>query len=317
MAGGRGGAREKVVAVRKQVGRVLAVVVVVGAVVSGCGGPGQAGAAVIVGSDAVPLERVQSQLESVLARSELVAEITAQGGEPADIARDIVTRAVLHDLVQRQGAAAGMVVTDIAVDAEIAERGGADALLATTLTDPAGLRDRVRDELVAAQLAQRSVAGLSVTADLLATTSRAEAERRAQVLSVGGPGADALFDVDPQASQRGTVYTAATNPDIAGTVLFGTPVGGTVAFQPDSRQSTWIVFRVTERRTDTPSGPQVVSQLSKDQLIAIGERMLQPVAEELGIRVNPRYGVWDPIRLRVVDGDQTAGTILPPVPAAG
>lgn len=297
---------------RRQVGWVVATVTVIGAVVSGCGGPSQAGSAVIVGSDAVPLELVQSRLDAVLARPELVAQVTEQGGGPADIARDIVTREVLHGLLEEQGGAAGIVISDADVDAAIVERGGAEALLRSTFSDLPGLRDRVRDELIAAELAQRSVAGLSVTADLVAATSREEAQQQAEVLAADGPEAEALFAANPDTSVRDMVYGAVTQPDVAGTVLFGTPVGGTVLFQPDPQQASWIVFRVTDRRTDAPSDPAAAGQISQEQLVAIGERMLQPVADNAGIRVNPRYGVWDPIPLRVVPEDQMAGETLPP-----
>lgn len=297
---------------RKQVGRVITAVAVVGAVVGGCAGPSQAGAAVIVGSDVVSLESVQSRLDAVLARTDLVAQVTEQGGGPADIARDIVTREVLHDLLTRQAAATGVTVVDADIDAAIEEQGGVDQLLQTTFSDLAGLRDRVRDELIAGKLAQRSVAGLSVTADLIAATSREEAEQVAQVLSAGGPEADALLTGNPETSVKGMVYEAATNPDVARTVLFGSPVGATVLFQPDPAQASWIVFRVTDKRTDARPDPAAAAEISQEQLVAIGERLMQPVADEVGVRVNPRYGVWDPIRLRVVPEDQTAGAILPP-----
>lgn len=301
-----------VLAVRRQVGRVLAAVVVAGAVVSGCGSPVQAGSAAIVGSDTVPLERVQNELAAVLGRTELVDQVSAQGGGPPDIARDIVTHVVVHDLLRREAGGAGIVVTDAAVDAEIADRGGVEALLATTFADLPGLRERVRDDLTAVQLAQRSLTGLSVTADIVAVTSREQAQQRATVLAAGGPGADALFAANPRTSRRDTVYQAATSPDVASSVLFGVPVGTVGFFQPDSQQSAWLVFRVTDRRTDTPPDPEAASQLSQKDLVAIGERMLQPVADELGVRVNPRYGVWDPIRLRVVPEDLTGGAILAP-----
>jgi hypothetical protein len=300
--------------VRMQVGRVIAAVAVVGAVVSGCGGPDQAGSAVIVGSDAVPLERVQSQLDVALAKTDQIAQLTAQGGTPADLARSIVTREVLHDLLARRAAAEGIVVTDQQVDAQLADNGGAEAIVDGSLYDMTTLRERVRDDLVAAQLAQRSVAGLSVTVDLVAATSRDEADAKARALAEGGPAADALFG-DPRTSARATTVQAASAPSDAGTVLFGVPVGGVVAFQPNPQQSTWIVFRVTDRRTDAPSDPAAVSSISQSELITIGERLLQPTAEELGIRVNPRYGLWDPIQLRVVAQDQQAGTVLPPAVA--
>jgi hypothetical protein len=294
-----------------QVGRVAAAVAVLGAVISGCGGPDQAGSAVIIGADSVPLSRVQSQLDTALSKTDQIARITAQGGTTADLSRSIVTREVLHDLLQRRAAAEGIVVTDAQIDAELAGSGGVDAIVDGSLYDHSTLRQRVRDDLIAAQLAQRSVAGLAVTADLVAATSRADAEAKAQTLARGGPAADALF-TDPRVAERGTTVQAASNPNEAGSVLFGVPVGGVVAFQPSPQESTWIVFKVTDRRTDAPSDPAAVSNMSQAQLTTIGERMLQQDAEKLGVRVNPRYGVWDPIQLRVVADGQQTGTVLSP-----
>jgi hypothetical protein len=295
-----------------QVGRVAAAVAVIGAVVSGCGGPIQAGTAVFVGDNAVPIERVQSQLDTALAKKDLIAQITAQGGTTADLARSIVTRAVLHDLLDRRAAQDGIVVTDAQIDAYIAENGGIDALLDGSLFDQPTLRELVRDELIAAQVAQREVGGLVVTADLVAATSRADAESAAATLQAGGPQADALFD-DPRTARRDQTFTAAASPENASTVLFGVPAGSVVAFQPNPGQSQWIVARITDRRTDAPSDPAALSGMSQSQLAAIGERLVQPSADAVGIRVNPRYGVWDPVQLRIVAEGQQAGSVLPPV----
>lgn len=297
-----------------QVGRVAAAVAVLGAVISGCGGPAQAGSAVIIGADAVPLTRVQSQLDVALSKTDQIARITAQGGTTADLSRSIVTREVLHDLLQRRAVAEGIVVTAAQIDAELAGSGGVDAIVDGSLYDHSTLRERVRDDLIAAQLAKRSVAGLAVTVDLVAATSRADAEAKAQTLLRGGPAADALF-TDSRVAERGTTVAAVSSPNEAGSVLFGVPVGGVVAFQPNPQASTWIVFKITDRRTDVPSDPAAVDNMSQAQLTAIGERLLQQDADESGVRVNPRYGVWDPIQLRVVADGQQTGLVLPPAAA--
>jgi hypothetical protein len=69
---------------------------------------------------------------------------------------------------------------------------------------------------------------------------------------------------------------------------------------------------VVERRTDVTSPPEALNNLSQQQLVSIGERQLQPVADQVGVTVNPRYGVWDPIQMRVVGADEKAGEILTP-----
>jgi hypothetical protein len=296
-----------------QVGRVAAAVAVIGAVISGCGGPIQAGTAVFVGDNAVPIEYVQSQLDTALAKKDLVAQITAQGGTTADLARSIVTRAVLHDLLDRRAAQDGIAVTDAQVDAYLAENGGADAILDGSPFDGPTLREVARDDLIAAQLAQRELGGLVVTADLVAATSRDAAESVAATLRAGGPQADALFGDDSRPARRDQTFAAAASPENATTVLFGVPTGSVVAFQANPGQSQWIVARITDRRTDAPSDPAALSGLSQSQLAAIGKRLVQPMADQVGIRVNPRYGVWDPVQLRIVAEGQQAGSVLPPV----
>jgi hypothetical protein len=304
--------------VHRQVGRVLAAVVVVGAAVSGCGtGPSQVGSAVIVGSTAVPLEQVQGRLDAALAREEAVAQLAGSGVTPPDIARDVVTGAVLHDLLARTAADQGIAVSDADVDAAIDRSGGADAALAQSLYDLPTLRERVRDRLIAVRSAQRAVPGLAVTADLVAAQDRAEAASDARLLAAGGPEADALFTANPENSRRGITYQAVTSPEAAATVLFGLPVGGTAFFQPTPGQDgPWLVARVTDRRTDAAADPSAAGSLSESELSAIGERLLQPLAEQVGVRVNPRYGVWDPVSLRVVAPDVAGGEILT-APAVG
>jgi hypothetical protein len=300
--------------VRRQVVRVLqvaAAVATAGAVATGCGGPSQVGSAVIVGDNAVSLESVQSQLATALDKPDQVAQLKQQGGTEADVARSIVTQQVLHDLLTRQAAAQGITVTDQQVDSELASNGGADQVLDSSLYDLPTLRDRVRDNLIAAQLARNVVGGLSVTVDLVAGTDEQDADAKAATLAAGGPAADALFQ-NTDTSAKGQVIQAVNYPDDAGTVLFGTPVGQVVVFQPSAQQAGWIVFRVTDRRTDVAAPADAISKLSEQQLVTIGERQMQTVADQVGVTVNPRYGVWDPIQLRVVGADQKTGEILTP-----
>jgi hypothetical protein len=297
--------------VRRQVGRVLAAVVAVGAVVSGCGGgPSQVGSAVIVGSTAVPLADVQSRLDVALRKTDTIAQLAESGVGAPDIARDVVTRAVLHDLLVRTAADEGIVVTDADVDAALEANGGVEATLAQSLYDLPSLRERVRDRLIAARYAQRVLPGLTVTADLVAATSRDEAAEKARVVAAGGPAAEELFAQNPQTARRGVSYQAAASPEAAATVLFGLPPGRTAYFQPNPGQSTWVVVQVADRRTDPAAAAPVT--LGESDLATIGERLLQPLAEQVGVRVNPRYGVWDPIAMRVVAADQVAGAVLPP-----
>lgn len=293
-----------------RVGRAVAVAALVGALVSGCGaGPSQVGSAVIIGSTAVPIEQVQSRLSVALGKTETIEELAASGVGPPDIARDVVTRTVLHDLLARTAVREGIRVTDADVDTALQRDGGADAALAQTLYDLAALRERARDRIVAARYAEKVLPGLTVTADLVAAASRADAEQKARVLAAGGPDAEALFAQNPDSSRRGTPFQAGTSPEAAASVLFGLDPGRVAYFQP-SPQGEWIVLQVTDRRAQAADA-SALADLGESDLATIGERLMQPVAEEVGVRVNPRYGVWDPISLRVVPADQADGAILP------
>ncbi|MDT0349454.1 peptidylprolyl isomerase [Pseudonocardia charpentierae] len=296
----------------RQVGRALAVVATVGVVVSGCGaGPSQVGSAVIVGTTAVPLEQVQSRLDVALGKTDVVAQLASSGVGAPDIARDVVTGAVMHDLLARTAATEGITVSEADVDAALQESGGADAALSQSLYDLSAIRERVRDRLIAVKHAQRIVPGLTITADLVAANSRDDAAAKARVLATGGPEADALFASNPETSRRNMSYQAVRSPEAASTVLFGLPVGRTAYFQPSPQQGGWIVLRVTDRQEDANADPSAAASLGDSDLAAIGDRLLQPLSEEVGVRVNPRFGVWDPVSMRVVAADQQGGAILP------
>jgi hypothetical protein len=289
----------------------VAAVAVAGAVISGCGGPGQAGTAVIIGGTAVPLERVQERFDTALAKPDVRPALTSQGLTTADLARFLVSNEVLHNLITQRAAQEGIVVTDADVDAFIAQNGGLDAAVQASLFDADGLRESVRDELIAVQLGQRYVSGLAVTLDEIVATSRADAEAKARTLAAGGPAAEALF-TDPRRSVRGQTVYAASAPDLNSLVYFGVPVGAVVAFPSSPQQDVWRVFRVVDVRTDAPSDPGALRGISQSQLADFGRRLVLSTAEELGVQVNPRYGVWDPIQMLVVAEDQQVGLMIPP-----
>lgn len=296
--------------------RAATAVAVVGALLGGCGtGPSQVGSAFIVGAVSVPVVEVQARLDQTFARQDLIAQLAAQGIGAPEIARDLVTQAVLHELSVRAANAESVAVTPADIDGELLLQGGLDVVLEQWPFGEALLRERIGDELIAQQLGAKYVNGLSVTADILGVASEEEAESAARVLAVGGPPAEALF-TDPDTSVQGFEYRASANPDVAASAVFGTPVGGTGYFQPLPGEDNWIAFRVLDRRTDAPAVPvelDLVAQIGKSGLAKIGIRILQPVAAEAGVRVNPRYGVWDPVTLRVLEKDQVTGAVLAPV----
>lgn len=306
---------------RRQVGRIVAAVVVAGTVVVGCGtGPSQVGSAVIIGSDSISLTTVQERIMFALGpeKAQVVEgrNVGFGGGYgPAEVAREIVTDAILHELLAERAAVEGLVVTDVDVDAEATRR---DVEQSSLYTDEA-LRSEVRDDLLAAELGARYIDRLGISYDLVGILTEAEALAAAEIVVAGGPGADAVFADAPPELRISESVLAAQVPSLAVSPLFGSPEGSVILLPPQQDGQPWRIYRITERNTDLiPGGPSSIDQLSPQDLALVGYRLLQEASTEAGIRVNPRYGVWDPFLLRVIDEDMLMGRILPPAaPAAG
>jgi hypothetical protein len=302
---------------------LLIVLVAACAVLAGCGeGPNQAGAAAIVGSDTVSLSTVQRQVDSVLGNPDIASRLSRGGGTPADVARLMVTRDVQHLLLVEAARQDDIVVDDRQVDAELAKQGMAAKLTGSFVFDPASARDAVRDQLISKALTTKYLDRLNVTADVVLVGTRPEAETIARQLAAGGTQAQAaLAQGDPQTTQVGLKLRAAALPRLAGSPIFGTPAGEVIAVQGGYPSDPWMVVRVTDRRFDGPpvTDPSMsaVSQLDDRSISLIGRRLTQPLSEDLGVRVNPRYGTWDPVALGVLPPGQANSMILHTPETAG
>lgn len=291
---------------RTQVGRVLAAVVVVGAVVSGCAGGEQAGAAVIVGDSVVPLETVQKQVTAQL-------NLPVQGQPPAPeaVARMVVSNEIMRTTLRRITASRGITIPDASIDQFIESQGGVESLLANSgVPDEPQLRTAVVDFLAQLQLGQQLAPGLSVVYDTLEAPDRADAEKKARVLAAGGAAADALLADPRSAARRGVTTQAVDIADDPSGVVFSTPAGRVGYFQT-SEQGPWRVFKVTERRTGGTPDPAAAKRLSIELSVQVAQRSVALEAEQLGIKVNPRFGEWDPVRMGVVGAGTSLGALLP------
>lgn len=288
---------------RKRVSRAVAAVITAGALVSGCGsGPNQADAAAIVGDEVITLESIQGQLRAAASRPEQMAALSVLGTDTADLARGYVSSAVRHEMAQRAAAAEGITVSAQQVDAVLAGL-NVDVQMLRNGVDLPTLRSLVRDGLIAEAVADRHLPGLSITYDVAMFGSRDEAERAARLLVSGGPAADEVL-----AGPSATRAQVTTEP----TVLTAVPAGGVAVFQPDPQSESWVVLRVTDRRTDPAADPDSLSSVGGDTKQRAGFWLMQLNAGPTGIKVNPRYGTWDPLALQVVGEDRSAGVIFYP-----
>lgn len=315
---------------RSRVIRAIAVTSILGAVVAGCGsGPSQVGSAVIVGNSSVALSSVESQLGTLLASPKLKQLMTQSGVTPDLVARELVSRSVLHDLIRAEAAETGLVVTDAEVDATIAaddrttdDNQPATAALESPIAqygDPALRREAVRDDLLMIELGRRELDRLDVAVQVGQTSSEADAQAKAKDALAGGPAADQFFGGPARAVPASQIVPGFAQAPPYAWSLLGTPQGGVIIVKPQQGDTTWTVAKVQSRTLTDPPPPargqdagQSADQVDRALLLTFGTHLLQPRAMATDIRVNPRYGVWDPLSMGVLPADQVPGSVLAP-----
>lgn len=296
---------------RTRTGKFIGGAVVAGLLLAGCGsGPSRVDAAAVIGSDTLTLSETQPRITAALGRPDLLESLKSSGQGQADVGRAVVKRMVVHDLLGRAAAEQHIAVGNQELDAVLAAAGGEQAFAGTS-QGPEGARDSVRDQLIATRLAQQQVDRLEVKADVAIAQTREEAATIARAFAAGGAEAERAL-ASKGTAQRGLSIRPASTPEVAATPLIGIPAGDTALFQMSPQQGGWLVVRVTERRTDAPpAGPAAASRIDQQTLAEAGVRLLTPIAARTGVTVNPRYGVWDPVMLRIAPDASQVGEILP------
>lgn len=319
---------------------VSLVSVLVLGVLAGCGsGPSRNGAAAIVGDQVVSVEQIQQQLRVVAPqlRSALDEQATQTGQAPgapvpndvlASQSRRLLTVAVFHALLTEQARRDGVTAGPQQVDRAMAALGGPQAAAASGY-DAATFRQVVSDRVLATQIGRRAFDRLAVTVDYATVGSRAEADALATRLAADPARAGALFAGLPPGSAAsglslrpgsdfGSGAQAAASSVVfglpAGTVAVVAPPSSTQAETPDPSTQPWTVIHVARRAaTATPGGPGVTPGAAVDDrtMTEVGLRLVQPLALELGVTINPRYGAWDPSQLAIVASPAAAGTVRP------
>ncbi|MGH3886361.1 MAG: SurA N-terminal domain-containing protein [Pseudonocardiaceae bacterium] len=303
-------------------GATLAIVCAVSGalLIGGCSsGPSQVGAAAFVDGTEISLKQVHSQLTTVLTKegAQTRAQLAADH-QLDDLSRTIVTVQIRHELLAVAARRTGLTVDQARVDRLISEVGGAEAASKGTVFDANAYRQRAGDKLLMAQLGQRALRNSAVTVDYTTADTRTAAQARVEELSQAGPKrARQLIDADVRAGKDAVIgrrIVAADDPIFATTPAFGVVEGTVVAFQLTDTKP-WLIM-VIKNRTDRgvqPSGnAPVLEQIDPVVLEAIGLRQLAQVGEEVGVRLTPRYGIWDPVSVQAVaDENETSGFLAP------
>ncbi|MBV9141405.1 MAG: hypothetical protein JO115_10890 [Pseudonocardiales bacterium] len=300
--------------------RTVAGVAAMGALLGGCGvGASQLGAAALIDGTEIPVEQVHDQLVRVLAKESplLRAQLEADH-QLGELSRKIITVRIRHQLLAIAAQRAGLVVDQAQVNRLIKEVGGAEAASQGTIFDAGSYRQRAKDKLLTAALGRAVLRTSAVTIDYTTAETRTAAKRRVEELAQAGPKrARQSIDADVRAgkdAELGKRIVAADDPIFAATPAFGVAAGTVVAFQLADTQP-WVIM-VVRNRSDQGVQPSDhapnIDQIDPAVLEAIGLRQLAREGAELGVRLSPRYGVWDPLNLQAVsDDNETSGFVAP------
>ncbi|MGX7825326.1 SurA N-terminal domain-containing protein [Actinokineospora sp. 24-640] len=326
---------------RGLVQRAVGLFAVFGLVLGACSsGPSQVNAAAIVGGTTISVDRVQQLVEEAV-KVEPAAQALADQRKLDLLSRAVLRQLVLHELIAvyardnnvivdpgQVGQLAGQLTsslqplpTDGSVTADVIVDQAVNRVF-----DPAVL---AKDYLTLAKIGREAAPGLSVTFDYVVIAPgspeeptgslRGQAEEMARKLASNPAEARKVIESQIAAEQQADLdetFTPAAVADIAGTVIFGTPEGNVIGFQPNPEQAAWVVAVITKRETDAkpdPQNPQDPAAADDPRMAtALGPRILQQTATEVGVKISPRYGVWDIAAMGVAPSEQeTVGFVLP------
>lgn len=302
----------------------LAIIAAAGGLVAGCGsGPSQVGSAAIVGDTAISLEHVQGWFDRVVANRERKEQLRSQG-QFDDLGRFLVTEAVRHELLGAVVAREGMEFNEEQVSRQVTdlldELGGPQQVAENTVYDESTIRQRARDQLLALELGKKYFETTTITFDYTQVSSRAQAEQKASELAASDADVESLIERDIRDGQQAGIdqrLAMADEPQTAAQLpLFSVPAGNVVAFPLGDASGQWLVALIRERSTDdSPSdsaNAMPADRVDPRLMEQIGLRLLAPLASEIGVRLNPRYGVWDSVSLEAVQTEGEKRAIVVP-----
>jgi hypothetical protein len=269
-----------------------------------------------------------------IVRTQPAAQILAGNHRLDLVSRELVSQLVVHDLVDRQASAQGLRVNQEQLEQLMREDKLSQPVSANGSVPPtvlvqqlaAGARDHrevYTDQLLLQQLGRKAFNQVGISFDFTtvsvgdmsagAPSPRAQALSKAEQLAAG-PDAEAKIIRADAAAGVGQMnqYLAAQNNDLpAAAALFGAPVGSIIALQPDPQSSSWLVAVIKDRKENADASGDQTPQIDQDYLADLGRHMLLPTFAEAGIKISPRYGVWDPVAMGLAPNEaETTGVVL-------
>ena len=286
---------------------------------AGCGsGPSQVGSAAIVGDRVVPVAAVQDELNWLI---DHVPQVGKNQDKLGKVSRRIVRGRVIHELVSVAARRAGLRLDQAQVADLLDSAGGKAAAAKSVGVAPGRVQQVAADQVLLEQLGKHYLGRLSVsfigtviTAESPSATAEEKAVDLAHRIAAHPKRAGELVRGTGQPVRQQDLAlrdVLRKSPGLAVSAVFGAQPGTVVAIKPSKRRTGWLVALVTER-TMRDAGAGAEQQANPQMLYQVGMRMLQPIADDLGVRINPRYGVWDATAMRIFpSAEEVSGHQLP------
>ncbi|WP_370944669.1 hypothetical protein AB5J62_36900 [Amycolatopsis sp. cg5] len=299
---------------------------------AGCGsGPSQVGAAAIINGRTISVDDVQRLIDKAV-KEQPAAQQLAQQHKLSLVGREIVRQEVLHDLTalvaKRENVSVSAAELAAALQNDplaepMASAAGETGNVAPELVSR--IRDRAQvltDLLLQEKIGQKTFSTQAVTIDALtiggddaagsvdAKTARDKAFATAKRFASSPEAAANEIKQDKQPQVGLKLIASQTQPGAY--PIFGAPVNSVLTFQLSPQQLSWVVVVVRARTIGAPAPVDPQQAPGRDQVALYGLRVLQSSFAELNAKINPRYGVWDPIAMGLAENEVTKqGELLP------
>ena len=308
--------------IRRRPAVLVAALAALGIALSACGtGPSQVGAAVIVGDHAVSVETVSQRVDALMKNPDALKSLKEQGDGVPVASRYFTTDQVQHELLRVAQQREGLVVNEADADGLIEGQGGLQEMAKAFFTDEAGARQIARDQVLLGLLVKKNFGRIKLNYDLVELQTPAKAKDLAARIS-RDPGRSAeLMGAEPGAARpaqlgqtAGGGAGAASAADGGSTqsaieaVLYYAPANTVLVQSANSAEQGggYQVIYVRSVELAPTADETDLSQVQPQQLLYLGRLLMRPLADELGVNVSPRYGVWDPMAMQVVPQNEAA-----------
>jgi hypothetical protein len=323
-------------ALRRRPAMLIAVLAVLGSALAACGSqPREANSAVIIGDRVISVDDVQGRLENAL-NKEPAARDLAKNHKLDLVSRSIVTQLVRHELITEVAKRENLSVSERDVEELLAANAPPEDPVQRSVQAAFDPKEYARDRLLTQRLGTKYQDKVEITFDGATVRSAADAKAQATDLANriaaepakvadivrAAAGEDPESPIRPVLGQTlspisafqiavennallSPVFAAKKNFVVAFTFSTGDQGGG----------SAWLVALISKRDNNATlpeDQAAAASQVSAQWQEEVGNRLIGPLVTELGVRVSPRYGVWDELAVSVAPSEgEKAGVLLP------